>query len=726
MESAILLPEYDQSDESKNESTGILYKDESGGLLWKNVEGEQKICIPGQDKAPTIAVAWKDVYFTTPDGKKLIDGAFGCVNSQEIMGILGPSGAGKSTLLSILSGQAVGKLQGQVSIKGIYNVQKLRDVMGFVWQDNIRSRNLSVSEVLEFYIRIKPPLDLMAPNKPITKRQILRKQDEIIDGLSLGKVLNSLVQSLSGGELKRLSIGIELCSDPKLLIMDEPTSGLSSSDALFLMENVSNIALEQHVSVMMTIHQPRQQIFDQFANILLLTDGEVVYFGSPRVVRLYFEQFYRIDEQVATADAVIDILTYAATVSQNAISYDDMPIISFTSAASSIPEPRENATIEEMARVCAMSCKDQVDQVFNHGELKVPVSSLHCQNKYRIDLFRRIQLLTWRASLMDYKTIGTSFMRILTTLIVATFFRALYGSYLDVYNTVMALAFMTGYLSTLMFPSMENMIIDHDQFKRDYGSSKYDVFGYTIGTALSQLPTDILCVLAFIPLMYFGLKLRTSGGHFMYGLVVSFIEVQISGALAQLCASLTRMPGKAFALASTIFLSFLMVMGPTVIPSRIPVFLKPLYYISFARMCWQSLMMNEFQGMDAPCKIAPVEEQINYDTQMCKCSGRDELVVCSEQALDLLDGKQVMSKFDVNPSFKIWNIVFMILVVVAFRAMQCWLLSKSMVSTGDRWKIFKKNFKEKYGVSAFRTLCMFVMLCLVTFLVTVITTQIVQ
>eukprot|EP01025_Chloroclados_australasicus_P046538 TRINITY_DN5130_c0_g2_i6.p5 TRINITY_DN5130_c0_g2~~TRINITY_DN5130_c0_g2_i6.p5 ORF type:complete len:215 (-),score=12.48 TRINITY_DN5130_c0_g2_i6:1071-1715(-) len=165
---------------------------------------------------------------------------------------------------------------------------------------------------------------------------------------------------------------------------------------------------------------------------------------------------------------------------------------------------------------------------------------------------------------------------------------------------------------------------------------------------------------------------------------------------------------------------------PTVIPSRIPVFLKPLYYISFARMCWQSLMMNEFQGMDAPCKIAPVEEQINYDTQMCKCSGRDELVVCSEQALDLLDGKQVMSKFDVNPSFKIWNIVFMILVVVAFRAMQCWLLSKSMVSTGDRWKIFKKNFKEKYGVSAFRTLCMFVMLCLVTFLVTVITTQIVQ
>ena len=99
--------------------------------------------------------------------------------------------------------------------------------------------------------------------------------DETLANLGLSRVANSPVgdvnrRGVSGGEKKRVNIGVELMSKPSVLFLDEPTSGLDSSSALLVMESLRNLCDKQGVTVVSVIHQPRKFIFDLFDSLILL------------------------------------------------------------------------------------------------------------------------------------------------------------------------------------------------------------------------------------------------------------------------------------------------------------------------------------------------------------------------------------------------------------------------------------------------------------------------
>jgi ABC-type multidrug transport system ATPase subunit len=87
------------------------------------------------------------------------------------------------------------------------------------------------------------------------------------------------VRGISGGEKKRVSIGIELVTDPDLLFLDEPTSGLDASTALNIISLIKELAKARGMVVLMTIHQPRTDILDLFDKIILLSVGKTVWYG---------------------------------------------------------------------------------------------------------------------------------------------------------------------------------------------------------------------------------------------------------------------------------------------------------------------------------------------------------------------------------------------------------------------------------------------------------------
>jgi len=135
---------------------------------------------------------------------------------------------------------------------------------------------MKVRECLEFAARLK---------LPGSEDQKLARVNELITILKLKKCESThiggpLVKGVSGGERKRTSIGVELITDPSLIFLDEPTTGLDSFTATSVMETLGLLAKDQGRTVISTIHQPNSDIFEMFDRLLLLAKGKIIYFNE--------------------------------------------------------------------------------------------------------------------------------------------------------------------------------------------------------------------------------------------------------------------------------------------------------------------------------------------------------------------------------------------------------------------------------------------------------------
>ncbi len=210
--------------------------------------------------------------------------------SGKLVGIMGGSGVGKSTLLNVLNGNLKPQ-NGEIMINGFDLYQekekeKLNGVIGFIPQDDLLMEELTVFQNL--YYNAKLCLNDYEEKK-ITEIviQVLHDLDlfEIRD-LKVGKPLNKVI---SGGQRKRVNIGLELIREPSVLFVDEPTSGLSSVDS----EMVMNLLREQVFKgklVIVNIHQPSSDLYKMFDRVIFLDKGGYqIYYGNPSEAVVYFK-----------------------------------------------------------------------------------------------------------------------------------------------------------------------------------------------------------------------------------------------------------------------------------------------------------------------------------------------------------------------------------------------------------------------------------------------------
>jgi ABC transport system ATP-binding/permease protein len=207
----------------------------------------------------------------------------------KLFGIMGGSGAGKSTLFNVLNGTAKPS-SGSVRINGIdiYKAPKqVEGIIGFVPQDDLLIEDLTVYQNLYYAAKL---CFSKTSNNELHELVI-----KTINSLGLSearnlKVGNPLQKTISGGQRKRLNIGLELLREPSVLFVDEPTSGLSSNDSENIMDLLKELSLRGKM-VFVVIHQPSSEIFKMFDKLVILDKGgHQIYYGNPVESVTYFKR----------------------------------------------------------------------------------------------------------------------------------------------------------------------------------------------------------------------------------------------------------------------------------------------------------------------------------------------------------------------------------------------------------------------------------------------------
>ncbi len=236
-----------------------------------------------------ISFVAQDVQYVFPKGNIGLRDINIAEDTGKLVGIMGASGAGKSTLLNILNGNEP-PTEGKVLINGI-DIHRQKDdvtgVIGYVPQDDLLIDELTVYQNL-FY-NGKLCLNELSDAELHERIISLLKSLDLMATKDL-KVGNVLEKTISGGQRKRLNIGLELLREPSVLFVDEPTSGLSSRDSENIMDLLKELTLKGKL-IFVVIHQPSSDIYKLFDKMFILdVGGYCVYYGNPVEALLYFKR----------------------------------------------------------------------------------------------------------------------------------------------------------------------------------------------------------------------------------------------------------------------------------------------------------------------------------------------------------------------------------------------------------------------------------------------------
>ncbi|KAF8579482.1 hypothetical protein K439DRAFT_1654569 [Ramaria rubella] len=304
-------------------------------LLGKIAQQRAAKITSGSVKRGGIGVRWQEVGYIVPtanaglsgrggkvkdaergeknSGRTVLD-AFdseGTVHPAEMLAILGPSGAGKTTLVEILAGKRkVGKTTGKVEFFDINGNIVRKPRIGFVDQADTLPAALTPRETLLFAARLRLPESIPHSSKVDRVTRVLAQLG--LEGVADVRIGSGERRGISGGEMRRVSLGCELVAGCDVIVLDEPTSGLDSVSAAKVASVLHDIAHDPQspTAVIASIHQPNSKLYLTFSHVLLLSRGRTLYTGPGGLVpveRLATQGIDRCPEGYNVADWLLDV-----------------------------------------------------------------------------------------------------------------------------------------------------------------------------------------------------------------------------------------------------------------------------------------------------------------------------------------------------------------------------------------------------------------------------------
>jgi ABC-type multidrug transport system ATPase subunit len=290
-------------------------------LIGRSIGGEAKLegkIAYKNDTVLTSGLYWNNLNVQTADGTFLLHDSCGYVENGHVCGILGPSGAGKSTILSALGGTISSSSRSQVNGEVFYydnDIQRKESLrvqggrVAWMKQEEFFFEMLSVQETLELAAFLELPDHL----EPQRRERVM----SIMESLGLVKLKNRRIgnsashNGLSGGEKRRLSLALELISEPKLFLADEPSSGLDSTMSKKVVALIKKLVHQRNIPCLVSLHQPQSSIFKMLDSLILLgPGGYVCYHGKASEAVSYFARLgFQCPQQTNPAEFLLDLVS---------------------------------------------------------------------------------------------------------------------------------------------------------------------------------------------------------------------------------------------------------------------------------------------------------------------------------------------------------------------------------------------------------------------------------
>lgn len=233
--------------------------------------------------APILAVEGLQKFY---GGVKAVNGVSFDVFPGEMVAIIGPNGAGKSTCFNTLNGQIrpdAGRIafRGK-SITGIGPEKAWRAGIGRTFQITATFSSMSVRENVQIVLLSHDRSIFSVRGK--ANAYALNRADELLDLVGMREQADRLCGVLAYGDLKRVELAMALANEPGLLLMDEPTAGMSPSERIALMALTKALVVGKSISVLFTEHD-MDVVFTHADRILVLNRGQIIASGTPDSIR---------------------------------------------------------------------------------------------------------------------------------------------------------------------------------------------------------------------------------------------------------------------------------------------------------------------------------------------------------------------------------------------------------------------------------------------------------
>jgi len=293
-------------------------------VLLRNLPMANGNIAPSAYALPPASLTFRDLSFKLPDtkrwpcisksktvGRTILQPCNGHFDPGELVALMGPSGSGKTTLLDMLAMKKTAPYEGEVSVNGRPRDKRLfRRIAAYVGQEDIMPPHWKVREAISFNAKLK-----YTPVR--THRNVDAWVDVLLDSFGLGAVQDSLiggidVRGISGGQRRRVSLARGVAAHASLLFCDEPTSGLSATDAELCIRALRVISKRLCVTTVVVIHQPRTEVAELFDRLVLLTSfpGRMVYFGGMDKAQAYWANLgHPVPANVNPTDWFMDTAT---------------------------------------------------------------------------------------------------------------------------------------------------------------------------------------------------------------------------------------------------------------------------------------------------------------------------------------------------------------------------------------------------------------------------------
>lgn len=421
----------------------------------------------------------------------LLKGVSGAFRPGVLTALMGVSGAGKTTLMDVLAGRKTGGyIEGDVRIAGYPKKQEtFARISGYCEQSDIHSPHIMVYESLLFSAWLRLPGE-------VDKKQREAFVEEVMDLVELTPLRGALVglpgvNGLSTEQRKRLTIAVELVSNPSIIFMDEPTSGLDARAAAIVMRAVRN-TVDTGRTVVCTIHQPSIDIFESFDELLLLKrGGEEIYVGplgrnSCHLIK-YFEDIEgvrKIPDGYNPATWMLEITTQAQ---------ENILGVNFTELYQSSDLFRRNKALIT--------------------ELSVPPpasSDLSFRTQYSQSFFTQCYACLWKQHKSYWRNPSYTATRIFFTTVIAILFGTIFFNLGKKVSTQQDLLNSLGSMyAAVLFIGIQNgqtvqPIVDVERtvFYREKSAGMYSALPYAYAQALIEVPHIFLQTLIYGVIVY--------------------------------------------------------------------------------------------------------------------------------------------------------------------------------------------------------------------------------